>query len=132
MPAVSNRADRYSLRGPHDESRSDSNAWRATTPASWCWPCPSRGVPEKMDTSTCGRNRRITRSTSARSVSRGQKRCVSSSVFEKPKSKARVKYWCAPSTPRADSSSSVRSRPSDSPSSDPMRFWPPSPRDSDR
>jgi hypothetical protein len=43
-----------------------------------------------------------------------------------------AKYWRPPSSRRAASSSSVRTAPSASPSSLPMRFCPPSPRVSDR
>ena len=57
-----------------------------------------------------------------------QMRSVSSGLFEYPKSRARVKNCSAPSTRRAASSSSVLITPSSAPCSDPIRFWPPSPR----
>src|SRR6185312_15184302 len=101
-------------------------------PATWWCPCPSRGVPENTDTITCGRNARTTVTTSVSTESCGQCWKVSAALLEKPKSYARVKYWCAPSMRRAASSSSVRITPSASPSSLPMRFCPPSPRVSDR
>ena len=72
------------------------------------------------------------RTTSPNTESFGQCRYVSSGVFEKPKSYARVKNCRAPSTRRAASSSSVRMTPSASPSSLPIAFCPPSPRVSDR
>src|SRR5439155_169945 len=46
--AVSKNAERYSFTGPHVESLRSSNACWATTPATWCWPWPSRGVPVKI------------------------------------------------------------------------------------
>src|SRR6266478_1207251 len=79
-----------------------------------------------------GLNARITVITSLSSESCGQCFRVSSAVFEKPKSYPRAKYWCAPSIRRAARSSSVRITPSASPSSLPIRFWPPSPRVSDK
>src|SRR5256885_8674340 len=84
--AVSKNAERYSFTGPHVESLRSSNACCATTPATWCWPWPSRGVPVKIDTTICGRNRRITTMTSASTESRGQKRNDSAPVLEKPRS----------------------------------------------
>ena len=80
--AVSKNAERYSLTGPQVESLRSSNTCCATSPAAWCWPWPSRGVPLKIDTMICGRNRRITATTSVRRVSRGQKRNVSATVLE--------------------------------------------------
>ena len=83
---VSKNAERYSLTGPQVESLRRSKACCATRPAAWCWPWPSRGVPLKTETMICGRNRRITATTSLSRESRGQKRNVSAAVFEKPKS----------------------------------------------
>ena len=48
---------------------------------------------------TCGRNARTISTTSLRIESFGQCSYVSSSVFENPKSNARVKYWRPPSMP---------------------------------
>ncbi len=79
-----------------------------------------------------GRKLRITHTTSARMRSWPQIASVSSGFFEKPKSSAREKYCSAPSTRRAASSSWVRIKPSCSPVSLPIRFWPPSPRVSER
>ena len=53
---------------------------------------------------------------------------VSSTLNEKPKSTARVKYCSAPSKRCMAASSSVRSTPSASNISGPISFWPPLPR----
>ena len=110
-------------------------AWNASTAsiaeAVWC-PCVSAGSGEKRVMMTSGRKWRMTATTSARTASFPQMRSVSSGLFEKPKSRARVKNCSAPSMRRAASSSCVRMRPSAGPCSEPIRFWPPSPRVSDR
>ena len=89
-------------------------------------------VPLKIETTIWGWYRRMTRTTSLRIVSFGQCFQVSSCDFEKPKSYALVKNCPAPSRRRAASNSSVRSSPRARPNSGPIRFWPPSPRLSER
>ena len=63
-----------------------SYACLATIAEIWCWPCPSRGVPENVVITMCGLNARITVITSLSSESWGQCFRVSSAVFENPKS----------------------------------------------
>ena len=90
-PAGASRAARASdppRRAPERPRGSPARRYasRAVTPAAWCWPWPSRAVPEKMVTTTCGRKRRMTRTASSKRTSFGQLRRVSSSERVKPKS----------------------------------------------